>query len=170
MLSRILWITAAGIALVAGTILQNGDSIFGSSHRSIDASIDRAVDRSVDRTVDRTIHRTIDRAVDRGVDHMQVVGSDGQEIDVSPETKRALAAAVGRLVAAESDHALLRIRHASDEQLEAADARRIQARAEVDRLKAQVKGQEQAARLEHEAVRDSIRRQIRDDIRDAVRD
>ena len=60
MLSRIFWVGAAGIALVAGIMLQDGDWIFGSNDRSIDAAIDRTVDRSVDRTVDRAIDRSVD--------------------------------------------------------------------------------------------------------------
>ena len=65
MLSRIFWVGIAGIALVTGMVLQDGDWLFRSSDRAIDVSIDGAVDR------------TVDRAVDRSVDHLQVVGATG---------------------------------------------------------------------------------------------
>jgi hypothetical protein len=168
MLSRIFWVGIAGLALVTGMVLQDGDWIFGGNDRSIDASVDRAVDRTVDRAADRN-DRAVDRAVDRTVDRMQIV-SDGREIDVPAETKRELAAAVGRLVQAEADHAILRIGDGSSAELQAATVRRDRARADIDRLKAEIKDAEQAARLEHQAVRDQIRREVREDVRDTVRE
>ena len=166
MLSRILWVGAAGIALVAGMMLQ-GDWVFGPSHRSIDASIERAVDRSVDRTLDRTIARTRDRRVDSS-DHFQVTDADGRQMEVSPEMKRAMAAAVGRLVKAEANHTVLRIRHASEQEVNVANGRRAQARAEVERLKAEIKAQDRATRLEQDAVPEEVRQEIADTVRDAV--
>jgi aminopeptidase N len=157
MLSRIFWVGIAGIALVAGIALQDGNWIFGSGDRGIDVGIDRTVDR------------TVDRAVDRSVDRMQVVGPDGQQIAVSPDTKRALAEAVGRLVKAEADLAVLRVRGGDSPELQAAIARRAHTRAEVDRLKAEVRQQEQLASVERDALRDQIRREVRDEIREAAR-
>jgi hypothetical protein len=155
MLSRIFWVGIAGIALVAGIAIQDGGSFFGwgDHDRGIDRSIDRAVDRSVDRTVDRTI------------DGMQVVGPNGREITVSREAKRALLEAVGRLVKAEAELAALRIADGTTQEVQAASAVRDQARADVDRMKAQIQDQETAARVESD-----VRRQIRDDIRDTVRE
>ena len=155
MLSRIFWVGIAGLAMVTGMVLQGDNWFFGSSDRAIDIGIDRAVDR------------TVDRAVDRSVDHLQVVGPDGQQIAVSPDTKRAMAEAVGRLVKAEADHAVLRIGDASEDEMRASNARRVQARAEVDRLKAEIKRQEQAP--DRDAVREEVRREIRDTVREAVR-
>ena len=43
-------------------------------------------------------------------------------------------------------------------------------RAEVDRLKAGIKGQEQAAALEQDAVRETVRKEVRDQIRTTVRE
>ncbi len=155
MLSRIFWVGIAGLALVTGMVLQGDNWLFGSSDRAIDIGIGRAVDR------------TVDRAVDRSVDHMQVVGPDGQQIAVSADTRRALAEAVGRLVKAEADRAVLRIGDASEDEMRAVNARRVEARAEVDRLKARINGEEQAA--DRDAVREEVRREIRDTVREAVR-
>jgi hypothetical protein len=160
MLSRIFWVGIAGIALVAGMALQDGGWLFDSVEREL--GVEQAIDRSVDRTVDR--------AVDGSVHRLQVVGSDGRQVDVSPETKRALAEAVGGLVKAEADLAVLRVRGGGDSpELQAANARRAHARAEVDRLKAEVKAQEQLASVERDALRDQIRREVRDEIREATR-
>jgi len=77
MLSRIFWIGIAGIAIVAGMIMQNGRSILSwgdSPHHARSQRIESRVDAAIDRSVDR----------------MQVVGSDGEAIDVSPEAKRVL--------------------------------------------------------------------------------
>ena len=150
MLSRIFWIGIAGIALLTGIVLQDGDRFFRS---------DRGIDIGMDGAVDRT--------VDRSVDHLQVVGPEGQQVAVSREDKRALAEAVGRLVKAEADHAVLRIGDASEAEMLAVNARRAQARAEVDRLKAEIKGEEQAA--DSDAIRAEVRREIRDTVREAVR-
>ncbi len=166
MASRIFWVLAAGLALVTGMVLQDGGSMFGWDDRSIDASVDRAVDRSVDRTVDRTV----DRVVDRTLDQVQVVSADGQDLDVTPETRRAMADAVGRLVKAEAELAVLRIGNSDSRALQAASTRRAQARADVERLKAEIKGQEQAARLEQDAIREQVQREVRDNVRETVRE
>jgi hypothetical protein len=154
MWSRIFWVGIAGIALVAGMVIQDGRSIF---HWDDDVSIDRRIDAQ------------IDRAVDRSVEGMQVVRTDGREIPVSAEAKRALIDAVGRLVKAEADLATLRIRDGNDQERQAAIATRDQARADVDRLKEQIRDQEPAAGMERD-VRDQVRREIREDVRDTVRD
>jgi hypothetical protein len=158
MLSRIFWVAAAGIALVAGVMLQGGGWIFGSGDRAIDASIDRAVDRTVDRAVDRTI------------DRVQVVGTDGHELQVSSQTKQQFAEAVGRLVKAESDFAVLRVGGTDSPERYAAAARRDQARREVGRLKAEIEQQKQLASVQRDAAREQIRREVRDEIRSTVRD
>ena len=160
MLSRLFWVGIAGVALVAGIMIQDGGPFSWGHDRGIDASIDRAVDRSVDRTVDRTI--------DRSIDGMQVVGANGREITVSREAKRALVEAVGRLVKAEAGLAALRIADGSAQEMQAATAIRDHARADVDRMKAQIQDQETAARVETD-VRQQIREDIRDTVRDAVR-
>jgi hypothetical protein len=158
MLSRIFWIAAAGIALVAGVMVRDGGWIFDSNDRAIDASIDRAVDRTIDRTIDRRM------------DGVQVVGADGHELQVSSQTKQQFADAVGRLVEAESDFALLRVGGTDGPERNAAAARRDQARREVSRLKAEIKQQGQPASLQRNAAREQIRDEIRDDIRSTVRD
>ena len=174
MLSRIFWVGIAGLALVAGILIQDGDSMFrwGDHDRGIDASIDRAVDRSVDRAVDGrvdgAIDRTVDRVVDRSIDGMQVVGPNGREIEVSREAKRALVEAVGRLVKAEAGLAALRIADGSAQEMKAAAAVRDHARADVERMKVQIRDQEMAASVERD-VRQEIREDIRDTVRDAVR-
>lgn len=163
MLSRIFWVGIAGIALVTGMVLQDGDWFFDMARESeISAKTDRAVDRTVDRVVDR--------AVDVGADSMQVVGTDGREIDVPPETKRAFGEAIGRLVKAEASLAILRAREGSSENIRMASARRDQARAEVDALKAAIKQQEEAAKLAGGDVSQQIEQDIRDEVRATVRD
>jgi hypothetical protein len=158
MLSRLLWVGVAGIALIAGIALQDGDSVFSWSHDSdVAAKSERAVDKQVER------------AIEGSFDKMQVTGSDGQDIDVPAKTKRALAEAVGRLVKAEADIAIARVGEDDEEAVREATARRDQARADVDRLKAEIKGLEKAAQGENDALREQIRREIREDVRDTVR-
>ena len=159
MLSRIFWIGITGIALVIGIALQDGDRLFGWGDD------DRRV---VVKTGD--IETKVDRAVERSFERMSVVDSRGDAIEVPAETKRALAEAVGRLIKAETDFAILRISDATDREIQAARTGRDQARADVERLKAQIKSLEQAARLEQDAVRDQIRQQVRDQVRDTVRE
>jgi len=159
MLSRLFWIGIAGIALVTGMVLQDGHRIFSwADDRTTDSRIDRAVDSGIDRVVDRSF------------DNMQVVGSDGREIDVPPEAKRALGDAIGSLVKAETELALLRIGDGNSQEMEAAQAARDHARANVDRLKAQIERQGQAPTAERDVIREQIRSEIREDIRETVRD
>jgi len=152
MLSRIFWIGIAGIAIVAGMIMQNGRSIlsWGDGH---------------DHARSQRIESRVDAAIDRSVDRMQVVGSDGEEIDVPPEAKRALGDAVGRLVKAETELALLKVRHADKAEIDAATDRRDRARTEVETLKSRIEAQ----KTRSEDKRDAIRDQLRDDLRDTVR-
>ena len=155
MLSRIFWVGLAGLALVTGMILQDGGRMFHWADRHTDVAA---------RT-ERAIEAGVERAVAGGVEKMQVVGSDGQEMDVTPETKRALADAVGRLVKAETNLAMLRVRDAGDKEMQAAQLRRDQARTEVETLKAAIDGQGQGNR---DAIREQIRADIRETVRDAV--
>lgn len=161
MLSRIFWVGIAGLALVAGIAIQDGGSFFGWDD-------DVRVASHTDRKIDSRIDRAVDRAVDRSVDGMQVVGPNGREIAVSREAKRALIDAVGRLVKAEAELATLRISDGSEPEMKAATAIRDQARADVDRMKAQIEDQEMATNVERD-VRQQIREDIRDTVRDAVR-
>ena len=158
MLSRIFWVSVAGIAIIAGMALQDGDSIFRWSH-----------DKEVSAKTERSIEAEVERAIDGSFDKMQVVGADGDEIEVPAETKRALAAAVGELVKAEADMALARVGEDDPEALRAAAARRDQARREVDRLKAEIKGHERAAQSEQDALREQIRREVQQDVRESVK-
>jgi hypothetical protein len=93
-------------------------------------------------------------------------------LDLSPETKRALASAVGRLVKAEANLALLGIGDADDKEMAAAQQRRDQARTEVETLKAEIDRQRQASQsqsaLVEQRIRDQVREQVREEIRDAV--
>lgn len=69
MAGRIAWIGLAGLALGAGMVLQDGD-------------------RFLSLVADTKLFD-----IDRGVARMEVVGQDGQELDVSPEMQRAIAQA-----------------------------------------------------------------------------
>jgi hypothetical protein len=159
MLSRILWILAAGVALIGGMVLQDGDRLFDWTDHH-ESSIHEA----------RPDEDLIDRAIDRSFNRMQVVNADGQEIEVSDELKRAMAEAVGRLVKAETDLAIARIGDDDLKGVAEAQARRNQARADVDRLKSQIRRFERTSQSEHDALREEIRREIHEDVRDTVRD
>ena len=158
MLSRIFWIGLAGIALLAGMAWQGDHRIFswddGSDHRG---------------SLEQRIEAGVDRAIDRSFDHMDVVDSDGKEIDVPPETKRAMGEAVGRLVKAETDLAMLRLRDGSDKDMDAAKARRDQAKADIDRLKDQIEARKQLTEDSRDALREQIRADVRETVREAVR-
>jgi hypothetical protein len=157
MLSRLFWIGLAGLALLIGMFLQDGRHIFSwvDDRADISARTERAIDAS------------IDKAVDKSVNHLEITGPDGEEINADPAVKRALAVAVGELVKAEADLAVLHAQGARPDAMGAARTRRDGARAEVDRLKAQIKGEDVQAQVADEAA---IRAQVRDDVRDAIRD
>ena len=160
MLSRILWVGVAGIAIMAGIAFQDGDRLFGwgdaREHRS--------------SKEERNAESRIDRAIDRSFEKLEVTGPDGQEVEVSAETKRELAGAVSRLVKAEADLAMLRIGDGSEEEIKAARDRIADARADIDRVKARIKTNEQAARTEQDALAEEIRSEVRENVRESVRE
>ena len=157
MLSRILWVGVAGIAIVAGMAMQDGDRIFSWGD-----------EREASAKSEHVIEAGVQRAIDGSFDKMQVVGTDGEEIDVPAETKRAMAEAVGELVKAEADLALARVGEDDPDAVREASARRVEARAKVDRLKAAIKSEDRAAQVSENAVRDQVREEIRTSVRDAV--
>jgi hypothetical protein len=154
MASRLFWIFVAGIAIVAGFALQQRDILFAWGS---------------DSDTDRGIESRIDRSIDRSLSRMEVVGSDGRAIDVAPETKRALADAVGRLVSAETHLVLAKVRHANESELRQATLNRDSARAEVDRLKDRIDQEKQLSGRDRALVREQIRQKVRDDIRESIR-
>ena len=158
MLSRIFWIGIAGLALVGGIIMQSGGGIF---------SWGDAADHQ--RSMAERIEARVDRSIDRSFDKMQVVDSSGEEIDVPAETKRALADAVSRLVKAETDLAMLRIRDGSNAEIDAANVRRDKARADVETLKDRIDRQKELTEDRRDVIRDQIRDDVRETVRDAVR-
>lgn len=159
MLSRILWVGVAGIAIVAGMAMQDGDRIFSWGD-----------EREASAKSEHVIEAGVQRAIDGSFDKMQVVGTDGEEIDVPAETKRAMAEAVGELVKAEADLALARVGEDDPDAVREASARRVEARAKVDRLKAEIKGFERAAQTEHRALAEEIQREVREDVKETVRE
>lgn len=159
MLSRILWISVAGLALIIGIAVQDGDKILGWVE-----------DTEMSATAEGTVEDRVDRAIDRSFDKMDVTGSDGREIDVPAETKRAMAAAVAQLVKAETDFAMARVGDASDEEIQSAQARRTAARAEVERLKDQIEKLDRASDSERQVLREQIKREIQQDVRATVRE
>jgi len=158
MLSRIFWVGIAGVALIAGMVIQNGDRIFAVAAESESLA-----------SVERSIDATVEEAVAGSFDKMQVIDADGNEIDVPAETKQAMAEAVGRLVKAEADLAILRVRDGSAEDRQAAETRRAEARAEVDRLKAVMRNEEQGAKAEQQALSEQIERDVRQEVREDIR-
>ena len=159
MLSRIFWLGLAAVALIGGMIWQDGGRILSWGDET-----------QVSGSMDRQIEARIDSAIDRSFDKMEVVGTDGKEIDVAPETKRAMADAVQRLVKAKTELAMLRVQGASDEETRAVEARSDRARADIEWLKGQIKAQEQAATGEQDALRQQIQQEVREEVRTAVRD
>ena len=158
MASRLFWILVAGLALIGGIVLQDGNSIFSWGE-----------DADQSRTIEQRIEAGVDRAVERSVDKMQVVDSSGEQINVPAETKQALAEAVGRLVKSEAELAVLQVKDSGTEEIEAATIRRDQARAEVETLKSRIEGQKALADERRQAARDEIRTEVREQIREAVR-
>ena len=156
MLSRIMWIGIAVIAIVAGIAFQDGRSMFDWHDKAHSLKSEHAESR-------------IDRAIDRSFEKMEVIGGDGKEVEVSAETKRELANAVSRLVKAEADLAMLRIGDGSDEEIAAARAEIADARGDIDRVKVRIKSAEGAAKAEHDALAEEIRRDVRESIRESVR-
>ena len=150
MLSRIFWIALAGIALIGGMVLQDG--------------IGWDDDHDISMKAERTIEEKVDRAIDRSFEKMEVTGSDGEEIDVPVETKRAMASAVAELVKAETDLAVARVGDDDEEAVKDARARRENARAEVDRLEAQIRKLERASGNEREAIREQIKRDVQKEV------
>ena len=157
MLSRILWIGLAGLALLGGIAWQGGHSIIAWD------------DADHGRSLEQKIEARVERAIDRSFDHMEVVDSGGKEIDVPPETKRAMGEAVGRLVKAETDLAMLRLRDGSDKEVDEAGLRRDRAKADIDRIKDQIEERKQLTETSRHALREQIRTDVRETVRDAVR-
>ena len=87
---------------------------------------------------------------------------------MTPEQKRALAAAVSRFVKAETDLVIIKVR-GSDKEVEAATTERDKARTEMEELKEQITEQKEAGRSARDRTRDQIRDDVRDEIREAVR-
>jgi translation initiation factor 6 (eIF-6) len=143
MLSRLFWIGLAGLALIGGMVLQSGGGIFSwGDHREISAKVDESIEDRVDRAIDRSF----------------------------AETKRAMADAIGRLVKAEANLALVKATDGSDEELAAVQAQRNKARADVDRLESQIRALDRAASGDSDATREQIKREVREDVRASVKE
>jgi hypothetical protein len=156
MLSRLFWIGLAGLALIGGMVLQDG--------------IGWDDDHDISMKSERTIEDKIDRAIDRSFDKMEVMGSDGEEIEVPAEAKRAMASAVAELVKAETDLAVARVGEDDEEAVKAARARREKARAEVDRLEAQIRKLDRASGSDREAIREQIKRDVQKEVSGTIRE
>ena len=157
MLSRIFWIGLAALALLGGIAWQSDRSFFSWE------------DADHGRSLEQKIEARVDRAIDSSFDHMEVVDLDGQEIDVPPETKRAMGEAVGRLVKAETDLAMLRIRNGNDKDEYEAKARRDRAKGDIDKLKDQIEERKQLTENSRDVLREQIRANVRATVREAVR-
>ena len=151
--SRLFWIMLTGVALVAGAALQ-GNMLF---------------DWGDDAKRHKVVEARVDRAVDERLVGMEVVDSQGRTIKVSPDTKEQLGQAVKRLVAAEAELALLRIKDAGEAEVRAARRRSEAAHAEVDRIKDQIDREERLSERDRQAMRDQIRQEVRETVRSAVR-
>ena len=158
MAGRLAWVLAGGAAIVGGMMIQDGDMFSFSDERQIDRQIDREVDHEVDQEVDEAIAEA-------------TAAPDGRRIIVDGrsatdrEAVRAMTDAVAELVKAETALAAAQIGD-NDDPAEVAGARaqRDRARAEVERLKAQIEAKDGS-----EAARAAIREQVRGEVREAVR-
>jgi hypothetical protein len=154
-----MWVGIAGLALATGMVLQDGPRLWAW-----------AADSGISAGAERTIEAKVDAAIDRSIDRMEVVGADGRDIPVDSNTKRAFAHAVGELVKAESDLAMVKIRDGGADEMKTATARRDAARAEVDRLKTSMKADGHGAAVEAGVDQQQIQQNVRDDVREAIRD
>lgn len=158
MASRLFWIFLVVAALAAGTLFQGRDLIFAW-----------AGDSAAERATDAAIEGRVERAIEGSFERMQVVDSDGRTVDVAPQTKRDLGAAVRRLASAEAELALLRVRGADGSDSIEARSRRDQAKADVERLKAEIERQEELPTGDRDAVRQQIQQEVRSSVRETVR-
>ena len=157
MLSRIFWVLLTGVALVAGTAMQ-GNLLFGIGDG------ERAQIKK-----EAAIEARVERAIERRLEHAEVVGADGQEVDLNRQTKQELASAVSRLVTAQTELALAGVWNEGEAAVQQARARRDSARADVDRLKDEIRRQERLSRAGRDALRTQIREDVRETVREAVR-
>ncbi|MGI8704702.1 MAG: hypothetical protein ACR2JJ_02710 [Sphingomicrobium sp.] len=156
MASRMFWIFLVAVALVAGTLFQGRNFIFGA-----------AGDAAVEARVEQAIEGRVGRAVESSFERVHVVGSDGRTIDVAPQTKRELGNAVRRLAAAEAELAITR--DSGDAAARDARSRRDAARADVERLKAEIERQDERSAADRDLVRQQIQHEVRSSVRETVR-
>jgi hypothetical protein len=157
MLSRVFWVGIAGVALVTGMVLQDGDRIFSWGHEA-----------GVTRSTEQAVQASVQRAIERGIEKAEITDSQGRTLDVSADQRRALGKAISELVDAQTDLAMVKISDGSAAELQAATARRDAARATVDQLKALIRNEDQPAIAEREAIREQVRDEIRTSVREAV--
>ena len=158
-MSRIFWILMVVVALVAGTLFQARDFVFAWAG-------DTAVEARVEQAIETRVADTVESSVER----MQVVDSDGRAIEVAPQTKRDLGDAVRRLAGAEAELALMRVRGSDDAAaVQDARSRRDAAKADVERLKAEIERQDELSPPDRHAVRQQIKEDVRSSIRETVR-
>lgn len=150
MAGRLAWVLAGGAAIVGGMMIQDGDMFSFEDDRQIDRKVDREVDREVDTAIAEA------RAV-RGETRIVV---DGRPVS-DRQAVRAMTDAVAGLVKAEAALAAAQIGDNDDpDEVAGARAQRDRARAEVERLKAQLEEREG-----NEAVRDQVRSEVREAVR-----
>jgi hypothetical protein len=156
--SRMFWILLVAAALVAGTLFQGRDVIFGW-----------AGDAAVEARVEQAIEGRVERAVESSFDRMHVVDSSGRTIDVAPQTKRQLGDAVRRLASAETELAMLRIGDSGEAAARDARSRRDAAKADVERLKDEIERQDEISAPDRDLIRKQIQQQVRSSVRETVR-
>ena len=150
MAGRIFWIGVAGAALSPGWWFRTATGLWHCRRiRGFEQ------DRSSSRPQRRSRRRPQCR---QNTDHRP----RRTQIDVPPESKRDFADAVGRLVKAEADLCVLRVRDGNRQERAAARARRDHARAEVETLKDAIEQHEKARRSPRTDSRQRPRRCPRD--------
>ena len=154
MLSRLLWIGFAVLALVGGILFQNRMFFTGAHHEDKDQAIEARVGSVIDSKI---------------ADRMTVVSAEGRSIDIPRETKQAMAAAIHSYISARAELALLRARNAQPQDIQAAQQRSDTAHAQIERVKAQIDEQRQLSERDRDALRSHIQNEVRQAVRDTVR-
>lgn len=158
MASRIFWIFLAGLALIAGIATQERNWLLGWT-----------ADAGIERSTDAAIEARVEQAIESRFDGTPVVISQGRTVDVTPQTSRELGEAVRRLVAAETELALMRVGDSGEAAAAGARSRRDAARAEVDRLKAEIERHEGLSQPDRDRIRQQVQEGVRSSVRETIR-
>ena len=158
MASRMFWIIMVAVALVAGTLFQGRSLFFGW-----------ADDSSVERRVERAVEAPVQAAVESEIAKLHVVNADGRPVKLTEQTKRELGEAMRRFAAAEARLAMVRVADSNQAAAAEARSRRDAAKAELERLQAEIERQEAQYATDRDLARQQVQQEIRSSVRETVR-